>query len=186
MKSLEEIYKNYSTPVGDGDKGTLHSYIPIYSSILEEYRNGVNFLEIGVSLGYSMKMWIQYFTNSEIIGIEKYPQFNNPNCMIEELMNNQKCKIWIDDATDEKILERLNDIELDVVIDDGSHKLQDQIKSFSILRSKMKKGGIYIIEDIENIDIDRDKFIKLHDNCEIIDNRKVKNRWDDVIVIFRF
>ena len=186
MKSLEEIYQNHSTPVGDGDKGTLHSYIPIYSSILENYRSDISFLEIGVSLGYSIKMWMEYFTNSQIIGVEKYPQYNNPNCMIGELMNDSKCQIWIDDATDEKIFDNIKETKFDVIIDDGSHQLKDQIKSFLLLKSTMKKGGIYIIEDVVNIDNSRESFESLHSNCEIIDNRTVKGRYDDVLIIYRF
>lgn len=186
MKTLQEIYENYQTPVGDGDKGTLHSYIPIYDRILSNYRENSNFIEIGVSLGYSMKMWIDYFNNSKIIGIEKYPQFQNPKCMINELLNNPKCEIWLDDATHENILEKIGNLELDVIIDDGSHNLSDQIKSFLLLKSKMKKNGIYIIEDIENISNSRVTFESLHSNCEIIDNRNIKGRYDDVLVIYRF
>jgi hypothetical protein len=186
MKTLKEIYNNYQTPVGDGDKGTLHTYIPIYQEMLEKYRKNCNFIEIGVSLGYSMKMWIDYFENSKLIGIEKYPQLGNINCMINELMNNPKCEIWIDDATQEPILERIGDLMLDVIIDDGSHNLSDQIKSFLLLKPKMKKDGIYIIEDIENISQSKTIFESLHSNCQIIDNRHIKGRYDDVLVIYRF
>jgi spermidine synthase len=186
MKSLQEIYENYSTPVGDGDKGTLHSYIPIYSELLEKYRKNSNFLEIGVSLGYSMKMWIDYFIESEIIGIELNPQYSNPNCMIKELMEDSRCEIWIADATSDEIIDKIDNRLFDVIIDDGSHMLQDQIKSFLLLKSKMKEGGIYIIEDIENISNSSDVFYSLHNNCEIIDNRHIKGRHDDVLVIYRF
>jgi hypothetical protein len=106
--------------------------------------------------------------------------------MINELMNNPKCEIWIDDATQEPILERIGDLMLDVIIDDGSHNLSDQIKSFLLLKPKMKKDGIYIIEDIENISQSKTIFESLHSNCQIIDNRHIKGRYDDVLVIYRF
>lgn len=186
MKSLTEIYPYFSTDVGDGDKGTLHTYIPIYSEILEKYRNKSVVFEIGVSLGYSIKMWMEYFTDSRIIGIELYPQFNNPRCMISELMEDKRCEIWIDDATNENILNKIGDTKIDVVIDDGSHHLNDQIKSFNLLKDKMNVGGVYIIEDIEDIQSSRNVFLGLHDNCEIIDNRHINSRYDDVLVIYRF
>lgn len=186
MKSLEEIYQSYQTPVGDGDKGTLHTYIPVYQQLLDKYRDSCNFIEIGVSLGYSMKMWMEYFTNSRLIGIEKDPQLNNPACMIDELMNDPRCEIWIEDGTSQNVVNRLGDTMIDVVIDDGSHHAEDQIKSFLMLKDKMREGGIYIIEDIDNINLTKLIFESLHSNCEVIDNRHLKGRYDDVLVIYRF
>ena len=37
----------------------------------------------------------------------------------------------------------------DVIIDDGSHKPSDQIKSFEILWPMLSDGGLYIIEDVQ-------------------------------------
>jgi hypothetical protein len=31
-----------------------------------------------------------------------------------------------------------------------------------------------------------DKFKSLHDNCEIMDLRHIKGRYDDVLIIYRF
>ena len=45
------------------------------------------------------------------------------------------------------------DKELDIIIDDASHNLRDIIIAFSILFKKLKKGGIYIIEDINQFEV---------------------------------
>ena len=50
----------------------------------------------------------------------------------------------------------------------------------------MKTNGIYIIEDIQNLDSTIDRYKELHNNVEIIDNRHIKNRVDDVLVIYKF
>jgi len=50
----------------------------------------------------------------------------------------------------------------------------------------MNPGGIFIIEDVVNIDYTRDMFSSLHDNIEIIDNRHIKRRSDDVLVVYKF
>ena len=50
----------------------------------------------------------------------------------------------------------------------------------------MNPGGIYIIEDIQCLDLEEIELEELHDNVEIIDLRKVKNRYDDVLVVYRF
>ena len=74
----------------------------------------------------------------------------------------------------------------DVIIDDGSHLIDHQIKSFNILKEKMKPGGIYIIEDVNNFDDTVNTYKKLHSNIEIIDNRHIKNRFDDVLIVYKF
>lgn len=129
---------------------------------------------------------MDYFTDSTIIGVEKYPQYDNPNCLIETIKKDRRCNIIIDDATNESFLINLGEIMFDVVIDDGSHDINDQIKSFNIFRQRMKAGSIYIIEDINNIDSSKNILKELHTNCQIIDNRKIKGRYDDVLVIYRF
>ena len=74
----------------------------------------------------------------------------------------------------------------DVIIDDGSHIINDQINSFNILKHRMNPNGIYIIEDVNNIDLSRDRLTELHGNIKIIDNRHIKNRVDDVLVVYKF
>ena len=59
---------------------------------------------------------------------------------------------------------------------------QHQIKSFNLLFSKLNKGGIYIIEDIKNIDACKEAFLSLHPTAKIFDFRTIKNRSDDIIV----
>jgi hypothetical protein len=80
-------------------------------------------------------------------------------------------------------LETFKDItNIDIVIDDGSHKFYDQIFTFKILFPRLNAGGIYIIEDISNIDQYHNDFLSLSENVKIFDYRKNLNRSDDVIV----
>ncbi len=41
----------------------------------------------------------------------------------------------------------------DVIIDDGGHTMTQQITSFIYLLPKVRSGGMYIIEDLETINI---------------------------------
>jgi hypothetical protein len=52
--------------------------------------------------------------------------------------------------------------------------------------NKINKGGIYIIEDVANLDKVKHLFEELHENCEVIDLRKVKGRFDDVLIVYKF
>jgi hypothetical protein len=180
MKSLNEIYSKYQSPEGHGDKGTAHTYINEYEKLLDGYRENSTVLEIGICQGESLKMWDEYFINSEVYGIDITDQY------IKGLIKENKYNIIIGNACSEEIIKQLNHLTFDIIIDDGSHLIDDQINSFNILKHKMKPNGIYIIEDVNNIDITKDRLSELHDNIKIIDNRHIKNRVDDVLVVYKF
>ena len=181
MKTLNEIYQKYTTPDGNGDKGTAHTYIDIYEELLSPYRENGDILEIGISWGYSLRMWREYFTKGKVVGIdvELYPH-------ISDLLTNPEYKIIHHDATIPSVLDHLNGLTFDVVVDDGSHGVEHQVASFNIISPLVKPGGIYIIEDIYDIDKDKDIFLSLNPTCQIIDNRHLKNRSDDVLAIYKF
>jgi 23S rRNA U2552 (ribose-2'-O)-methylase RlmE/FtsJ len=182
MKKLFEIYQKYQTPDGQGDKGTAHSYIEKYEELLSPYRNNSTVLEIGIAGGYSMNMWGEYFTNSKIYGMDISPEI-----LFNDFLKNTKFTVLLADATSPDCLDTIKDLTFDVVIDDGSHVFEDQIKSFKLLKHKINKNGLYIIEDISNLDKKTKQiFESLHDVCEIIDLRHIKNRYDDVLVVYRF
>ena len=50
----------------------------------------------------------------------------------------------------------------------------------------MKPNGIYIIEDVNDLDLTIDSYKTLHNNIDIIDNRHIKNRRDDVLIVYKF
>ena len=180
MKSLNEIYSKYQSPEGHGDKGTAHTYIDEYEKLLDKYRENSTVLEIGICEGESLKMWNEYFVNSEVYGIDITDFY------IKDLINENKYNIIIGDASSNDILNQLNNLTFDVIIDDGSHLINDQINSFNILKNKMKPNGIYIIEDVNDLDLTIDSYKTLHNNIDIIDNRHIKNRRDDVLIVYKF
>ena len=187
MKTLSEIYIDYQFPEGHGDKGTAHTYIDEYEKLLGDRRDNITILEIGVRYGHSIRMWNEYFTNSNIVGIEI--NIDSINVIKNDTPFNENTNtlhIIHGNATDENILEELKDYKFDVIIDDGSHLFNDQVKSFNLLKNKMKLGGIYIIEDVDNINSKKQNFIDLHSNCKIIDNRHIKNRYDDILIVYKF
>jgi hypothetical protein len=182
MLTLKEIFLDvYQTSIKDGneihhsDKGTNHSYIDIYEKILSPYRHKkINFLEIGVNKGYSMMTWQKYFTNAEFYGID-----------IQNIAHHKDgYKYIIEDINNtDNILKIIGDIKFDVIIDDGSHKLNDQIHALNTLYPLLNDGGLFVVEDIENIDMSKNNFQNY--NPEIYDNRINQNRWDDVLVIIK-
>ncbi len=174
MKTLNEIYNKYSSPEGSGDKGTAHSYIEKYYNkrFIDIRYERLNILEIGVSTGLSLEMWSEYFPNSKIIGVEIEK--------IDYKPSNKRITVIKGDATDSKTFSSID--RLDLIIDDGSHIFTDQIFTFAILYHKLKRKGLYIIEDVRNIDRVGIFFRRLSHNAKIFDFRKLKDRNDDVIV----
>jgi len=180
-KSLNEIYKKWSYVDGHGDKGTAHTYIPEYERLLSPYRDTKpNFLEIGIAYGESLEMWYEYFKGAKIYGIDIWDGEIGP------YLKDKRFNINIVDATKREVLNCLENVTFDIIIDDGSHRFEDQVTTFNILKNKMNPGGIFIIEDVDCLNTKRDEFEKLHDNCEIIDNRSLKGRYDDVLIVYRF
>lgn len=129
------------------DKGKQkHYYTRWFNYFFSDIRNDdLNILEIGVADGRSLKMWKNYFVNSNIYGIEKNPVVINKKLVAG-------CKIFIGDQSDINFLKKVckKAIEgFDIIIDDGSHITAHQVKTFKYMFKKMNTGGIYVIEDLQ-------------------------------------
>lgn len=135
MKLLGEKYKT--------DKILHHRYDRIYPRFLENFRDKeLTLLEIGCGADFaSFNMWQEYFLKGKIY------------CMdINEELTTDRGGVIRADQTKLEDLEKVLDIvgPCEIIIDDGSHIPYHQIETFNFLFEKMlKKGGVYIIEDIE-------------------------------------
>ncbi len=130
MNLFDTLYsKRYAT-----DK-LEHKYIGYYNEWFAPYQDEeINLLEVGVLNGHSIKLWKDYFTNAKIYGMEKAEVYGG----------NFKC-----DSTDkEAVDEQLGDLKFDIIIDDGDHHPESQMKTYMNLKDRLNEGGIYIIEDI--------------------------------------
>jgi len=125
------------------DKIYQHGYHFIYSNFLEKYTDikDVGMIEIGIENSASLKLWLNYFPNIFIYGMD---------INIED--KGDRFKIYKGDQSNKDHLNNLvNNIEKPIffIIDDGSHIPEHQILTFDILFETLLPGGIYIIEDIE-------------------------------------
>lgn len=188
MRTLTEIFaeigNNTGVDIGCNDKGGIHTYLETYDRLFAPFRNGCTMMEIGLAMGDSLKLWDEYFYIDTNMHPETHIWGIDISVVFERSYYKNDVLILEGDATDPVFISSLNST-FDIIIDDGSHMEADQIKTFNLLKSKMNKGGIYIIEDILALDQNRHKFEALHDNCEIIDMRHT-GRFDNVLIIYRF
>jgi len=121
--------------------------VPEYGEIpyaFSEANSGVIAFNDSTRTQTFLKMWKEYFPNAKIYGLDI-----DPNCLKYE---DERTKIFICDQNNEKDLKNVNEKlkNIDIILDDGSHKYEHMIKSFSFLFSCLKKDGFYVVEDIIN------------------------------------
>ena len=186
MRTLQQIWDEMPEKT---DKGSTHSYLSVYEEILEPYRHTIfPILEIGIFNGASMKLWEEYFYNAGVYGVDCSDQPHGGLADLRPMIAEGTHNIIIADATSEVDMYReFKGMLFDVIIDDGNHNIISQLKSYEILSKYLSDEGLYVIEDIEDIDKTRELFEKIDSTkkVEILDRRHIKSRYDDVMVIIR-
>ena len=112
-------------------------YFEIYDRHFDRFRGKhVRVLEIGVDHGGSLQLWKRYFgLYAHIVGLDI-----DPRCAEYA---EDRIKVHIGNQADVALLKSLG--KFDIVIDDGSHRLQDQMASFEALWPDTR--SVYLIED---------------------------------------
>lgn len=183
-ETLAEILERNQWNGSNGtDKNTDHDYInSFYDREFKKYKTKkINILEIGTCRGTSIHLWQEYFPKAEIIGIDV------KNYLQEQHKELPRVQYIFDNAYDANLASSLPDF--DIIIDDGTHSLEDQIKCLNLYIPKLKKRGVLVIEDIQDFSffetlknsVPDDSTLKI----ECLDLRQNKGRYDDMMFIVR-
>jgi SAM-dependent methyltransferase len=125
-----------------------HPYTAVYDFLFARYRHDkINFGEIGIAANASMKCWRSYFLNANLYGYDFMPDnLNNANA--HNLENTQY--ILMDCRDTQSINDGLSKCadKFDILIDDASHRPEDQFPVIKAAIEHLKPGGMLIIEDI--------------------------------------
>lgn len=126
------------------DKWSL--YLREYDRIFGPYRTQkVSLLEIGIQNGGSMEIWPRYFPAAEkFIGCDIDPEcarlrYDDPRVVVVTADANL-------DQTEHYIIAQAS--AFDIIIDDGSHRSSDIVKSFVRYFPYLKQGGVFVAEDL--------------------------------------
>lgn len=173
MDKLTKLAIKYGT-----DKwGSKHHYTPHYYKLFQnkaKRKRVKKVLEIGVGEGAGLRMFRDFFTNATIYGAEIDPK----RVFGEERIAVALC----DQAKKEDLifLFTIIGLDIDLVIDDGSHKPEDQVFTCLSTLPRLKKGCIYVIEDVADLSILEP--IKQFYKPEVIECGK---RYDDRLVVIK-
>jgi predicted O-methyltransferase YrrM len=187
---------NASTPAGmlallnnsRSDKNTAHSYARTYQSLFyEKTTTAKNVMEIGIFRGGSIRLWHDYFRNSQVYGLDimKYKD------IWPQIMGVERITLYAErDAYNRSFVKEAfqkKNILFDIIIDDGPHSLQSMQLAIQYYIPVLASDGIFVIEDIGQMKwisslqqvtpvADR-KFV------DVYDFRSTKGRLDDVMYV---
>ena len=142
-----EIFKNqYAKPSKQEDKKIIaHGYAKIYEKYLKEHKDkNLNIIELGSFYGNASAAFYFYFKNSQI-----YSADINPDMY---LYRSKRLKNFFTDTSSRASIEKnilSRNIKFDLIIEDASHMLKDQIISLFILFKNLRSGGFFIVEEID-------------------------------------
>ena len=118
-------------------------YLNIYERHLERFvGRAPTVFEIGVDAGGSLDLWHQYFgPGTNVVGLDV-----NEKCKAH---GNENTHIILGSQTDEQTIDNILRTypPFDIVIDDGSHIMEDMRKTFELVYPRMSPNGVYMVED---------------------------------------
>jgi len=141
-KNVSNLYAEHQGYVSD----KWASYLPVYDRWFATYQDApVNLLEVGVQNGGSLQIWAKYFAQAKkIIGCDV-----NLKCT-QLSYDDGRIKLVLGDVKAPDVREQIvaHSEVFDIIIDDGSHKNADIIKTFQHFYPRLAPGGIFVIEDL--------------------------------------
>ena len=215
-----DIYTNYDpvTPnelcnimgLSGSDKGSSnnngwHNYTTYYYKLFSPIRNEpLHIFELGLGTnntalpsnmgangvpGASLRGWKQFFPNAQIFGadIDRNILFSEERIKTfycDQMSPKEIASMWSHSDLSE---------QFDIIIEDGLHTFDANVCFFENSIHKLKKGGVYIIEDVkihniqmylQKINIWKQMYPHLLFNTVIIPHKK--NSHDNVLIAIKY
>ncbi|WP_217636338.1 class I SAM-dependent methyltransferase [Variovorax sp. OV700] len=141
-QTLADLYASHRGKVSD--KWTI--YLKVYEELFRPYRaSKLRLLEIGIQNGGSLEIWSRYFESAAVlVGCDI-----NVACT-QLRYDDPRVHVVVGDANTDHA-ERAIAVyaeRFDLIIDDGSHRSSDIIRSFVRYFPRLEQGGIFVVEDL--------------------------------------
>jgi len=178
MNDLDTLALKYNA-----DKWGKHHYTPVYYDLFKDRRESVKkVVELGIGEGASLRMWNEFFLNAIIYGADI-----DPDRYVAEPGDPRIQIIKCDQTSDDSLIDltNLTDSDVDLFIDDGSHKPEDQIFTALTLLPLLKEDAIYVIEDVADVSIDKPIRIFAHNLNRLVELKRLGKRRDDQLIIIK-
>jgi hypothetical protein len=124
----------------------VHGYMEFYPRYMNPVRETTKkVVELGIGLGASARLWLEYFPNAHIYVVD-----NDPKAIatVWDSVPSGRFTIIQADQTDPTIWKMVGG-DIDFCIDDASHRPEHQIETFKLGFSHVRPGGWWIIEDVQ-------------------------------------
>lgn len=147
MESLVDLCDLFNKSGSNKDRdGCIQVYHTLFRDIQNE---SLNILEIGIGPDNkegksSLYVWRDFFTNAHIVGVDIDQNVLLSN---DERIQSHLCDSTVsNDVSD--LIEKIGIGKFDIIVDDGSQRDMDRVKTLKNFYPYLKQGGIYIIQNI--------------------------------------
>ena len=147
---LDKLFIHFNCDKGshcffDKEKIVSHNYSAFYDKYFKNIKKDkISLLELGSHEGKGLASFFFYFPNSDLIGANINP--------FQMRFNSKRISELFVDVSSSRSISSLSGYlkkNPDIIIDDASHNLKDILTAFGILFKKLKSGGCYVIEDMD-------------------------------------
>ena len=151
LEDLEALAVQFDTDKQAGQNEYLAMYLEYFIRHNIKRDEAIHILEIGTNKGSSLRMWAEYFPNARVCGLDITRQYevpgmlDHPNIYTQIVDQGDRDALFIY-AIGEEVC--VNPNGFDLIIDDGSHDQKHQQVSWGALFGFVRRGGLYVIEDI--------------------------------------
>jgi len=186
MRSLVEMFESKGIQYYPTDKHS-HGYLAVYDKLFAPIQDQpIRLFEIGYFSGGSAKLFRDYFIKGQVHSIEVQPLMINFNEAVDGSMRRITTELKNSNEITKEYLEGLKGGVPDIVIDDGSHLLEDQLHVVKVVYPALKPGGMLIIEDIGDAFEAIAAFQETGFPFEVVDLRPGRHKGeDDIMIIFK-
>lgn len=179
VEQIKDVLVKYSK-LQKTDKAEYHSYEFFYPTELqylgEKPESDVKILEVGTATGGSLRCWMELWPTATFYAID-----HNPELIDADVRTDPRLTILRSKQADPVVASAFPGVSFDLIIDDASHQVVDQVATFDMLKNRLAKGGKYVIEDIYPENVYPASF---KSQFRVVDLSHVKRRGDDILFVY--